>query len=158
MVQLAGAELLDAPAGFATDPADAFDVVVPSLPGFGFSERSDRIYTPELMTAAIHAMVAEIRHRHGGAAIDVMALSLSAEFLARAALARPDDYHSLGLISPTGFDKRYERRNPSGSDTARAVAAYPLWGQALFDLLVSRRRRGARTVGCPARRRRRRSR
>ncbi|KQP54308.1 alpha/beta hydrolase [Methylobacterium sp. Leaf111] len=116
-----------------TRPVYALD-----LPGFGFSERSDRIYTPELMTDAIHAMVAEIRHRHGGAAIDAMALSLSAEFLARAALARPDDYRSLGLISPTGFDRRYERRNPSGSDTARAVAAYPLWGQALIDLLVSR--------------------
>ncbi|MCK2052919.1 alpha/beta fold hydrolase [Methylobacterium sp. 37f] len=108
------------------------------LPGFGFSERSDRIYTPELMTQAIHAMAAEIRRRHPGTAIDAVALSLSAEFLARAALERPDDYRSLGLISPTGFDKRYARRNPSGSDTARAVAACPLWGRALFDLLVSR--------------------
>ncbi|MCJ2047001.1 alpha/beta fold hydrolase [Methylobacterium sp. J-078] len=108
------------------------------LPGFGFSERSDRVYTPELMTAAIRAMTAEIRRRHGGAAIDAVALSLSAEFLARAAIERPGDYRSLGLISPTGFDKRFERRNPSGSDTARAIAANPLWGRALFDLLVSR--------------------
>lgn len=108
------------------------------LPGFGHSERSDRIYTPDLMTAAIHAVAAEIRRRHDGARIDAVALSLSVEFLARAALERRDDYRSLGLISPTGFDKRYERRNPTGSDTARAVAAFPLWGRALFDLLVSR--------------------
>lgn len=108
------------------------------LPGFGFSERSDRVYTPELMTAAIHAMVAEIRDRHDGVRIDAVALSLSAEFLARAALERRDDYRSLGLISPTGFDRRYERRSPKGSDTARSVVAYPLWGRALFDLLVSR--------------------
>jgi pimeloyl-ACP methyl ester carboxylesterase len=30
------------PAGFGHDPADAFDVVVPSLPGFGFSSRPQR--------------------------------------------------------------------------------------------------------------------
>jgi pimeloyl-ACP methyl ester carboxylesterase len=108
------------------------------LPGFGFSERSDRIYTPGLMTEAIQAVVAEIRRRHGGQRIDAMALSLSTEFLARAALAHPDAYRSLGLISPTGFDRRYEARNPSGNDTARAAVAFPLWGRALFDLLVSR--------------------
>jgi pimeloyl-ACP methyl ester carboxylesterase len=31
--------LLTDPARFGADPADAFDVIVPSLPGFGFSER-----------------------------------------------------------------------------------------------------------------------
>ncbi len=108
------------------------------LPGFGFSERSDRVYTPELMTDAIHAMVAEIRRRHGGARIDAVALSLSAEFLARAALARRADYRSLGLISPTGFDRRYARRNSKGSDGVRAAVSFPLWGRPLFDLLVSR--------------------
>ncbi|MCJ2034872.1 alpha/beta fold hydrolase [Methylobacterium sp. J-068] len=108
------------------------------LPGFGFSERRDRVYTPGLMTAAIHALAAEIRRRHGGARIDAMALSLSAEFLARAALERPDDYRSLGLVSPTGFDRRYERDDPRGSDAARAAVAFPLWGRPLFDLLVSR--------------------
>lgn len=95
------------------------------LPGFGFSERSDRVYTPELLTDAIHAMVAEIRRRHGGARLDAVALSLSAEFLARAALERRADYRSLGLISPTGFDKRYARRNPKGSDRVRAALSHP---------------------------------
>ena len=108
------------------------------LPGFGFSERSDRVYTPELMVAAIHAMVAEIRRRHGGSRVDAVALSLSAEFLARAALERREDYRSLGLISPTGFDRRYARRSPKGSDAARAVVGFPLWSRAVFDLLVSR--------------------
>ena len=46
------------------------------LPGFGFSDRSDRAYTPRLMTDAVLAMVAEIRQRHGGRPIDVLALSL----------------------------------------------------------------------------------
>ncbi|NEU14167.1 alpha/beta hydrolase [Methylobacterium sp. BTF04] len=108
------------------------------LPGFGFSERSDRIYTPRLMTDALHAVVAEIRRRHGNARIDAVALSLSTEFLAQAALDRPEDYRSLGLISPTGLDARFERRGAQGSDRARAIIAFPLWGRPLYDLLVTR--------------------
>jgi pimeloyl-ACP methyl ester carboxylesterase len=42
------------------------------LPGFGFSERSDRDYTPRLMTDAIHAMVKEIRRIHGAAPFDAI--------------------------------------------------------------------------------------
>jgi pimeloyl-ACP methyl ester carboxylesterase len=112
------------------------------LPGFGFSERSDRLYTPRLMTDAIHALAAEIRHRHGAAPIDAVALSLSAEYLARAALERPEDYRSLGLISPTGFDARLSGDGPAqatkGSGIARDLVSQPLWGRPLFDLLVSR--------------------
>ncbi|KQT78193.1 alpha/beta fold hydrolase [Methylobacterium sp. Leaf466] len=112
------------------------------LPGFGFSERSDRTYTPRLMTDAIHAMVEAIRARHGGGAVDAVALSLSAEYLARAAVERPQDYRSLGLVSPTGFDARLSGSGPDqstrGSDTARSIVAQPLWGRPLYDLLVSR--------------------
>lgn len=112
------------------------------LPGFGFSERSDRTYTPRLMTDAVHALVAEIRSRHGGGPIDAMALSLSAEYLARAAIEQPQDYRSLGLVSPTGFDARLSGSGPSqstrGSDRARAIVSRPLWGRPLYDLLVSR--------------------
>ena len=36
---LAIAPLLTNPAAYGFDPADSFDVVVPSLPGFGFSDR-----------------------------------------------------------------------------------------------------------------------
>src|SRR5512144_1230168 len=44
------------------------------LPGFGFSERSDRAYAPQLMTDAIHEMVREIQRRHGIVAVDAVAL------------------------------------------------------------------------------------
>ena len=81
------------------------------LPGFGFSERSDRVYTPRLMSDAIRAVTAEIRHRHGGGEIDAVALSLSCEYLAAAALEEPGAYRSLGLISPTGFDARFVGRH-----------------------------------------------
>ena len=120
-----------------TRPVYALD-----LPGFGFSERSDRIYTPRLMTDAIHAVVAEIEQRHGSSPIDATALSLSCEYLARAALERPEDYASLGFISPTGFDARLSGSGPDqshrGNRTARQIAAFPLWGRPLFDALVSR--------------------
>lgn len=112
------------------------------LPGFGFSERSRRLYTPRLMTDAIHAVAAEIRARHGGPAIDAIALSLPASYLARAALERPRDYASLGLISPTGFDARLAGSGPDGGDlrrpALREIVGFPLWGRPLFDALVSR--------------------
>ncbi|MCJ2123093.1 alpha/beta fold hydrolase [Methylobacterium sp. J-077] len=112
------------------------------LPGFGFSERSRRRYTPRLMVEAIGAAVAEIRSRHRGAAIDAMALSLSCSYLARAALERPDDYRSLGLISPTGFDARLSGDGPPdghrGRDTVRNLLDRPPFGRPLFDALASR--------------------
>jgi hypothetical protein len=53
------------------------------LPGYGFSDRSDRDYTLRLMTDAILAMTEEIERRQGPGPIDALALSLSSEFLAR---------------------------------------------------------------------------
>ncbi|WP_336486872.1 alpha/beta fold hydrolase [Methylobacterium nigriterrae] len=121
----------------ASRPVYALD-----LPGFGFSARSRRIYTPRLMVDAIHAVAGEIRRRHAGTRLDAVALSLSAEYLARAALEQAQDYRSLGLISPTGFDARLSGRGPlggnRGSDFARAAVDVPLWGRPLFDALVSR--------------------
>jgi pimeloyl-ACP methyl ester carboxylesterase len=112
------------------------------LPGFGFSERSDRDYTPRLMTDAIHAMVAEIRRIHGDAPIDVLALSLASEFVARAASEAPEAFRSVALISPTGFDRNTPERAPPGSTRARPglrnALSIPLWSRAVFDLLTSK--------------------
>ena len=46
-------------------------------PGFGSSDRPDLRYTPELMTRALNALVAEL-----GSEVDVVALSLGSEFAA----------------------------------------------------------------------------
>jgi pimeloyl-ACP methyl ester carboxylesterase len=112
------------------------------LPGFGFSERSDRVYSPELYEAAILEFLAS---RVGGPA-DVVALSLGSEFAARAALAQPDLFHSLTLISPSGFNLRgqggrsSQRVNENGtSDTFYSLFSFPLWGRALFDLIATQR-------------------
>ncbi len=108
------------------------------LPGYGFSDRSDRDYTPRLMTDAIHAVVAQIQLRCGPAPIDALALSLSSEFLARAATEAPGSYRSLALVSPTGFAGLQARRGAPGSTRGlpwlhRALRGPgALWGAALF--------------------------
>jgi pimeloyl-ACP methyl ester carboxylesterase len=112
------------------------------LPGFGFSDRRDRRYRPRLMTDAIHAMVEEIRGHHGQGAIDALAVSLSSEFLARAAVEEPDAFRSLALVSPTGFDRRAPYTGVTGSTRGNAAlyAALnvPLWRKGFFRLLTSR--------------------
>jgi pimeloyl-ACP methyl ester carboxylesterase len=110
------------------------------LPGFGFSERSDRAYTPRLMTDALHAVLAQIALRHDAGAIDAMALSLSCEFLARAAVETPTSFRRLALVSPTGFSGQRRRRGPPGSTLAipwlhRAFTG-PGWGGGLFRQLT----------------------
>lgn len=119
----------------ASRPVWTFD-----LPGFGRSDRSDRRYTIRLMTDALHAVVAHVREAHGGATVDALALSLSSEYLARAANERPGDYRTLALVSPTGFDRRGRREGPPGSDRGmpwlKAALDVPLWSGALFDGLT----------------------
>ncbi len=89
------------------------------LPGFGLSDRPDRIYTPRLMTDAILALVEEVRRRHGAFPVDAVAISTASEFLARAASERPTLFRTLALISPTGF--RSDR--PGVAATGRDLCA-----------------------------------
>ena len=112
------------------------------LPGFGHSERRRQTYTPRLMADAIHAAVAYIREHHAGVSVDAVALSLTCEYLARAALERPDDYRSLGLISPAGFDRALSgfgrAQSTKGNAIKLALVSIPLWSRPLFDLLVTK--------------------
>lgn len=110
------------------------------LPGFGRSERSPRRYTPRLMTDAILAAVAHVRRRHAGAPIDALAVSLSTEFLARAALAEPAAFRSLALVSPTGLAAGKRRDGPPGStlgmEWLHTLLTVSLWRRTLFGLLT----------------------
>ena len=120
-----------------TRPVYAID-----LPGFGLSERRRQVYTPRLMVDALHDAIEAIRARHPGAPADAMGLSLSCEYLARAAIERPGSLRSLGLISPTGFDSSLAGEGRAQSDRGNRFAleavSVPLWSQAVFDLVVSR--------------------
>jgi pimeloyl-ACP methyl ester carboxylesterase len=113
------------------------------LPGFGFSDRSDRPYLVPTMVDAIHAMASHIRESHGGRPLDALSLSLSCEFLARVAHARQDWFRSLAFVSPTGFDKGAPYMQPAGTTRARPmfyrVLRFPLWDRGFFRLLTTRR-------------------
>ncbi len=116
------------------------------LPGFGLSDRADRIYTPRVMTDAILLAVHDIRRRHSDVTIDAIALSLGCEFAARAGTEAPNLFRSLALISPTGLDRRAEAaaKSAGNRDTTRAmpwvrsILNVPLWKHGFFTLLTSR--------------------
>jgi pimeloyl-ACP methyl ester carboxylesterase len=113
------------------------------LPGFGFSDRSDREYRMRLYVAAVHDMLDVIAEDSGMEPVDALALSLSSEFLARAALARPERFRSLALVTPTGFGQGSSAlHGPPGSTREirgmKAIVSFPLWGRPLFDALSSK--------------------
>jgi len=87
------------------------------LPGFGFSDRSEREYMPQLMVDAIFAMVSHIQSECKSRRVDALAVSLSCEFLARAANQHPDPFSSLALVSSTGF----RRGTPSDAETGSTM-------------------------------------
>ena len=112
------------------------------LPGYGLSERSDRDYTPRLMTDAVHAALTHIRARCGAAPVDTLAVSLGCEFLARAAAEAPDAVRSVALVSPTGLRGGQSGRGAPGSTRGLPWLHKALrgpgsgWGAGLFRQLT----------------------
>jgi pimeloyl-ACP methyl ester carboxylesterase len=110
------------------------------LPGCGFSDRIDRHYDPRLMTDALHALAEQVRLRCGEARIDALAVSTSCEFLARAAMERPERWRCLAFVSPTGLDGQRPRRAPRGRTRAvpglHALLSARPWAQALYRTLT----------------------
>lgn len=118
-------------------------VVAMDLPGYGGSQRGDRRYDIALFGAAVEDAIDAVAAEAGGP-IDLLAVSLSSEFAARAALSRPARVRTLAMVTPTGLDRRSrDRRAPSGTGRevpgVHAVLSAPLWSQRLFDALTSRR-------------------
>jgi pimeloyl-ACP methyl ester carboxylesterase len=108
-------------------------VYAPELPGFGASERNNQVYNPTFYAECLCDFIADI----DDADVDVIALSLSCEFVARATNLAPDKFHSLTFVSPTGLGKR----QPPGDSTSRKVQSVlgkPWLGSSLFRLLTSR--------------------
>lgn len=155
---------LDGPAGGSTQPPmllihsinatpsahevkplfDAYKLKRPTyaidLPGYGHSERSERLYNQALMVKAVMAMLDRIRSDHPGQAVDALAVSLSSEFLAKAAVQAPHAIRSLALVSPTGFARITRTHGPAEADLGkpgvyRAISA-PGVGQTLYKLLT----------------------
>lgn len=113
------------------------------LPGFGFSDRSDRTYDIRLFVDAVHDILDLIEAETGSRAIDAMALSLSSEFLARAATERQEGLRSLTFVTPTGFETGSSKRKGSEGSTRQVPFLYetltvPLWSKGAFRLLTTR--------------------
>jgi pimeloyl-ACP methyl ester carboxylesterase len=102
------------------------------LPGFGFSERADRGYTADVFVQAILDFVDGELAAEG--AVDLVALSLSCEFAAKAAVEQPNAFRSITMIAPTGFGAE----PPDESESLYRAVSFPVWAQAFYDLLVSR--------------------
>lgn len=105
-------------------------VYAPDLPGFGQSERADRSYSPEFYAEVISTFLDEVV----GEEADVVALSTSAEFAARASPGQ-DKVASLVLISPTGFGAR-PPPGPATQDKLLRAFQTPVVGQALYRMLT----------------------
>lgn len=103
------------------------------LPGFGFSERSKRTYTPQLFGDTIR----EFLRTQVGEPADVIALSLSSEFGALAARDEPSLFSSLTVIAPTGVGPPRSIEQDT-SERILNVVSFPLLGKPLFKVLTSR--------------------
>ena len=110
------------------------------LPGYGFSDRSDRPYTIRMMTDAVLAVLAHIHSQHGNVAVDMVGVSLACEYVARVALEAPGAVRRIALVSPTGFSRAKRFYGAPGSSRGIAwfyrLASNPSWSSGLFNLLV----------------------
>ena len=103
------------------------------MPGYGFSERSDsKPYLPDLY---VQTLIDMLSTQMGDEPADVVALSLSCEFVGQAALRRPELFNSLTFISPSGLSARLV--DLPGEALYQGLS-FPLWSQPLFDLLTTR--------------------
>lgn len=118
-----------------TRPVYALD-----LPGYGKSDRSDRLYTPRLMTDALHAVVNAMRAQNDGGPVDMLGVSLSCEYVVRVHSEAPNALRRIALVSPTGFSGSKRRYGPPGSTRGIAwlhkLLANPAWSGALFNALT----------------------
>ncbi len=109
-------------------------VYAPDLPGFGQSQRGDLPYSPDFYAEVISDFLGQI----DGPAPDVVALSLTGEFTARALRDNSPEIHSLTLISPTGLGRNQPPSAEAGARINRILNIGWL-SRGLWRALVSRR-------------------
>lgn len=112
-------------------------VYAPDLPGFGTSDRGPNQYSPVLYAKAIERFLIDVVSPRGEP-VDVVALSLGSELIARVAIEQPSLFRTLTLISPTGLGAQPRRIDASRSATIARVLRVPLWGRPLYRVLTSR--------------------
>jgi pimeloyl-ACP methyl ester carboxylesterase len=108
-------------------------VLALDLPGFGFSDRPNRPYTPPVFIKALTEFLRQVV----GQPADLVALSLGAEFAAAVAASSPELVASLVMLSPTGFSSRTMRGGEAGM-RLHGVLSLPGLSQGLYTALTSR--------------------
>lgn len=108
-------------------------VYVPDLPGFGLSQRGSLPYSPDFYAQAL----VDLLQRIEGPPPDVVALSLTGEFMARAVLEKGALVNSLALISPTGLGNR-QPPSPSAGARINRILNISWLGGSLWRALVTR--------------------
>lgn len=118
--------LLADPARFGGDPADAFDVVVPSVPGYGFSDRPrERGMTPVRVAALWARLMADLGYtRYGAAGGDVG--SMVTQFLA---LAHPESVAGIHLTDLGFYFLNAGAPDLSGEERAYVASIQQWWMQ-----------------------------
>ena len=110
------------------------------LPGFGGSQRGPLAYSPSMMVQSVLRAVRYLRDIGFTQPIDVLALSLSCEFVTLAALQEPSWFRSVALVSPTGLesghDEQYVQGKTKENPLLRRFLVSPL-GEPLFRMLTT---------------------
>jgi pimeloyl-ACP methyl ester carboxylesterase len=111
---------------------DKRPVMAPDLPGFGLSDRPAVSYSAVQYARWIAEWLKDFKSPP-----DVVVLSLTGEFVARAILEQGTRIRSLTLISPTGMGKASPPSLPDGSRLERLLNS-PWVGQSLFRALTTK--------------------
>ncbi len=110
------------------------------LPGFGTSQRGALAYTPQLMAQSVLRAAAHLRSLGFRQPIDVLALSLSCEFVALAVHDQPRWFRSVALVNPTGLESPREEHFDGGRTKdkpwLRRLLSGPI-GEPVFQLLTT---------------------
>lgn len=110
------------------------------LPGFGSSQRGALPYSPTMMVQTILRAAQTLREMGLTRPIDVVAVSLSCEFVAMAVLEQPAWFRSVALVSPTGLesgrDEHFSQGRTKEQPLLRRLMVSPL-GELVFRLLTT---------------------
>jgi len=117
--------------------AERYRVYAMDLLGFGRSARPAVVYTPRLYIELIQDFARQVMGASDHA-ISVIASSLGAAFTIRAAAERPDLFARLALVEPTGIETLAGQSDTGATRLWRTFLRTPLFGEAAYNLIVSR--------------------
>jgi len=112
-------------------------VVLVDWLGFGTSDRPDAAYGPTLYEEQLDLMRAAVL-QPGETSVDVVALSLPAQYVVVAAADHPERFGRIVLISPTGFGRFKGSAGPTPARLYRVLRVTGI-GRLVFAVLARRR-------------------